>query len=80
MATTLISFPIGIMLIKNPVAWDFYLSFGMLGYVVALFFVFQYFYKKGELEQKKKRHDQRPIPKITKESLAAFNEKMQANN
>jgi len=80
MATTLISFPIGLMLIINPVAWDFYLSFGMLGYVVALFFVFQFFYKKGELEQKKKRHDQRPIPKITKESLAAFNEKMHANN
>ena len=80
MATTLISFPIGIMLIKNPVAWNFYLSFGMLGYVIALFFVFQFFYKKGELEQKKKRQDQRPIPKITKESLAAFNEKMHANN
>ena len=68
------------MLIKNPLFWNFYVSFGMLAYVVALFFVFQYFYKKGEMEQKKKRHDQRPIPKITKESLAAFNEKMQANN
>jgi UDP-GlcNAc:undecaprenyl-phosphate GlcNAc-1-phosphate transferase len=79
-ATTLVSFPIALLLIKNPVAWNFYLSFAMLGYVVALFFVFQFFYKKGELEQKKKRHDQRPIPKITKESLAVFNEKMQANN
>ena len=80
MATTLVSFPIALMLIKNPASWNFYLSFGMLGYVVALFFVFQFFYKKGELEQKKKRLDQRPIPKITKESLAAFNEKMQLNN
>ena len=52
----------------------------MLAYVVTLFFVFQYFYKKGELLQKKKRHEQRPIPKITKESLAAFNEKMQVNS
>ena len=80
LATTLLSFPIALTLIKNPLFWDFYVSFGMLAYVVALFFVFQYFYKKGELEQKKKRHDQRPIPKITKESLAAFNEKMQVNN
>jgi hypothetical protein len=45
-----------------------------------LFFVFQYFYKKGEIVHKKKRNEQRPIPKITKESLAAFNEKMQVNN
>jgi len=80
LATTLFSFPIALMLIKNPLHWNFYVSFGMLAYVVALFFVFQYFYKKGEMEQKKKRQDQRPIPKITKESLAAFNEKMQVNN
>ena len=80
LTTTLLSFPIALMLIKNPLYWNFYVSFGMLAYVVALFFVFQYFYKKGEMEQKKKRQDQRPIPKITKESLAAFNEKMQVNN
>ena len=80
LATTLFSFPIALMLIKNPLYWSFYVSFGMLGYVVALFFVFQYFYKKGEMEQQRKRLEQRRIPKITKESLAAFNEKMQANN
>jgi UDP-GlcNAc:undecaprenyl-phosphate GlcNAc-1-phosphate transferase len=80
LATTLFSFPIALMLIKNPLYWNFYVSFGMLAYVVALFFVFQYFYKKGEMEQQKKRLEQRPMPKITKESLAAFNEKMQANN
>jgi len=80
LTTTLISFPIALMLIKNPLAWNFYVSFGMLAYVVALFFVFQYFYKKGEMVHKKKRNEQRPIPKITKESLAAFNEKMQINN
>ena len=82
LTTTFISFPIALMLIKNPLFWDFYVSFGMLAYVVALFFVFQFFYKKGEMEHQKKLHDQhqRPIPKITKESLAAFNEKMQANN
>jgi phosphotransferase system glucose/maltose/N-acetylglucosamine-specific IIC component len=59
-------------------SWNFYVSFGVLAYVVTVFFVFQYFYKRGEAEQKKKRQDQRPIPKITKESLAAFNEKVQA--
>ena len=80
LATTLLSFPIALMLIKNPLFWDFYISFGILAYVVALFFVFQYFYKKGEMEHKKKRQEQRPMPKITKESLAAFNEKMQVNN
>lgn len=80
MVTTLVSFPIALLLITNPAAWNFYLSYAMLGYVVALFFVFQFFYKKGELVQKKKRHEQRPIPKITKESLAVFNEKMQANS
>lgn len=80
MVTTLLSFPIALLLITNPAAWNFYLSYAMLGYVVALFFVFQFFYKKGELVQKKKRHEQRPIPKITKESLAVFNEKMQANS
>jgi UDP-GlcNAc:undecaprenyl-phosphate/decaprenyl-phosphate GlcNAc-1-phosphate transferase len=80
LATTLLSFPVAALLVKNQFAWNFYVSFGVLGYVVALFFVFQFFYKKGELQHKKKRHDQRPIPKITKESLAAFNEKMQVNN
>jgi UDP-GlcNAc:undecaprenyl-phosphate GlcNAc-1-phosphate transferase len=80
LGTTLVSFPLAIVLVKNPLYWNFYVSFGMLAYVVALFFVFQYFYKKGELAQAKKRQDQRPIPKITKESLAAFNEKMQINN
>jgi len=80
LATTLLSFPIALMLIKNPLAWNFYVSFGMLAYVVALFFVFQYFYRRGEMEHKKKRQEQRPMPKITKESLAAFNEKMQVNN
>jgi UDP-GlcNAc:undecaprenyl-phosphate GlcNAc-1-phosphate transferase len=80
LGTTLLSFPIAVMLITNPAAWNFYVSFGMLAYVVILFFVFQYFYKKGELQHQKKRHDQRPMPKITKESLAAFNEKMHINN
>ena len=80
LTTTLISFPIALMLIKNPLSWNFYVSFGTLAYVVALFFVFQFFYKKGEVVHKKKRTEQRPMPKITKESLAAFNEKMQINN
>jgi UDP-GlcNAc:undecaprenyl-phosphate GlcNAc-1-phosphate transferase len=80
LGTTLVSFPLAIVLIKSPSFWNFYVSFGMLVYVVVLFFVFQYFYKKGELAQERKRHEQRPIPKITKESLAAFNEKMQVNN
>jgi len=80
LATTLLSFPVALLLVTNSAAWNFYVSFGVLAYVVALFFMFQFFYKKGELEHKKKLHDQRPIPKITKQSLAAFNEKMQVNN
>ncbi len=82
LATTMISFPAGIFLVKNPLVWDFYVSFGILAYVVAVFFVFQFYYKRGEIEHQRKLHDQhqRPIPKITKESLAAFNEKMQVNN
>ena len=80
LATTLFSFPAAILLLKNPVAWNFYVSFGILGYVIALFFVFQFFYKRGEMQQRRKRQDQRPIPKITKESLAVFNEKMQVKN
>jgi UDP-GlcNAc:undecaprenyl-phosphate/decaprenyl-phosphate GlcNAc-1-phosphate transferase len=80
LGTTLVSFPIAFLLIKNPSTWNFYVSFGMLAYVVAMFFVFQYYYKKGEIAQQKKRHEQRPIHKITKESLAAFNEKVQVNN
>lgn len=80
LATTLISFPVALLLITNPVSWNFYLSFGVLAYVVALFFVFQFFYKKGEIIHQQRLQDQRPIPKITKESLAAFTEKMQAKN
>jgi UDP-GlcNAc:undecaprenyl-phosphate GlcNAc-1-phosphate transferase len=80
LATTLVSFPIAILLITNPAAWNFYVSFGVLAYVVALFFMFQFFYKKGEMAHQRKLHDQRPIPKITKESLAAFTEKLQAKN
>lgn len=76
--TTLLSFPIALYLLMNT--WNFYLSFGALAYVVALFFVFQFYYKKGELRHQRKIQDQRPIPKITKESLAAFTEKIQAKN
>ncbi len=76
--TTLLSFPIAFYLLKY--SWNFYLSFGVLAYVVALFLVFQFYYKKGELSHQKKIQDQRPIPKITKESLAAFTEKIQAKN
>lgn len=80
LATTLVSFPIAILLVTNPGAWNFYASFGVLAYVVTLFFVFQFYYKKGEMAHQRKLFDQRPIPKITKESLAAFTEKLQAKN
>lgn len=76
--TTLISFPLALFLLKNN--WNFYLSFAVLGYVFLLFFVFQYYYKKGEMKHQKRALDQRPIHKITKESLAAFTEKIQAKN
>jgi len=80
LAATVMSFPIALLLITSPVVWNFYISFGVLAYVIFLFFIFQFYYKKGELEHQKKLQDQRPIPKITKESLAAFTEKMQAKN
>ena len=76
--TTLLSFPIAYYLLKYN--WNFYLSFAVLAYVVALFLVFQFYYKKGEIQHQKKIQDQRPIPKITKESLAAFSEKAKAKN
>jgi UDP-GlcNAc:undecaprenyl-phosphate GlcNAc-1-phosphate transferase len=76
--TTVLSFPIAYFLLKY--SWNFYLSFGVLAYVVLLFFVFQFFYKKGELVHLKKINEERPIPKITKESLAAYTEKIQAKN
>lgn len=76
--TTLLSFPIALFFLKN--SWNFYLSFGALAYVVLLFFIFQFYYKKGELLHQKNIREQRSIPKITKESLAAFTEKAQAKN
>ncbi len=76
--TTLLSFPIALFFLKNT--WSFYMSFGTLAYVVAVFFIFQFYYKKGEIKHQKNILDQRPIPKITKESLAAFTEKIQAKN
>lgn len=76
--TTLLSFPIAFYLLNFN--WNFYLSFGALAYVVAIFSVFQFYYKKGEMKHQKNIQDQRPMPKITKESLAAFTEKIQAKN
>lgn len=78
--TSLLSFPIAILLVMKILVWNFYLSFGILAYVVVLFLVFQFFYKKGEIRHQKMIDDSRPIPKITKESLAAFTEKLQAKN
>src|SRR4029079_12727964 len=36
LGTTLISFPLALMLIKNPLSWNYYVSFGTLAYVVIL--------------------------------------------
>lgn len=80
LSATFLSLPVAVLLITNPAAWNFYASFGILAYVVALFFVFQFFYKKGEAVHQKKIQDQRPIPKITKESLEAFTERLHAKN
>lgn len=74
------SFVIAALLITNTINWNFYASFAVLGYVVTLFFVFQYLYSKGARLHEARLHDERPIPKITKESLAAFTEKMQMKN
>lgn len=77
---TLLSFPVAILLVLGVIPWNFYISFGVLAYVLLLFFLFQFYYKKAEIMHQKKMHDERPIPKITKESLAAFTEKIQAKN
>ncbi len=79
-ATTLFSFPVALLLLKKILIWNFYFSFGILAYVLVLFMVFQFFYKKGEMKHQKMLEESRPIPKITKESLAAFTEKLQAKN
>lgn len=79
-ATTVLSFPIAMVLVKNIIDWNFYLSFGIFGYVVALFFVFQYFYKKGEMRRKFKLKNERPIHKIPTESSAIYAEKVAASN
>lgn len=76
-ATTMLSFPLAVLLIKNVISWNWYASFGVFIYVVALFFLFQSLYNKGTKRHEARLHDERPIPKITKESLAAFAEKMQ---
>jgi UDP-GlcNAc:undecaprenyl-phosphate GlcNAc-1-phosphate transferase len=80
LGASMLAIPAAVILITNPGIWNFYMSFGILAYVVTLFFVFQFYYKKGEIEHQKRIQDQRPIPKITKESLAAFTEKLQAKN
>ena len=77
-ATTLLSFPVALFFLKNT--WNFYMSFAVLAYVIMVFFIFQFIYKKGEIKHQKNILDQRPIPKITKESLAAFTEKISAKN
>jgi UDP-GlcNAc:undecaprenyl-phosphate GlcNAc-1-phosphate transferase len=76
-ATTMLSFPVAVLLIENVISWNWYASFGVFIYVVALFFLFQSLYNKGTKKHEARLHDERPIPKITKESLAAFAEKMQ---
>lgn len=78
--TTLLSFPLAVLLIKNIISWNFYASFGVFLYVLALFFFFQNLYSKGSKKHEERLRDERPIPKITKESLAAFAEKMQMKN
>lgn len=76
--TTLLSFPISLFLLLK--FWNFYLSFAVLAYVVLLFLIFQFFYKKGELLYQSRLQDQRPVPKITQESMATFSQKIQTRN
>jgi UDP-GlcNAc:undecaprenyl-phosphate GlcNAc-1-phosphate transferase len=78
LATSLVSFPVILLLITRPALWNFYISFGILAYVILVFFVFQFFYKQGELMHQKKIQEQRPIPKISKEPIAGFAEQKQA--
>jgi UDP-GlcNAc:undecaprenyl-phosphate/decaprenyl-phosphate GlcNAc-1-phosphate transferase len=76
--TTLVSFPIAFYLLK--INWGFYASFGVLAYVVLLFFAFQFLYKKGEIMHEKKLKHQPPVVKLSRKSLTEFSEELQAKN
>ncbi|MBI1342899.1 MAG: hypothetical protein GC171_08200 [Terrimonas sp.] len=75
--TTVLSFPIAVLLILNIIPWNYVVSFSILGYVVALFLVFQLLYLKGARKHKLRQKEERAIPKITKETAASYNYKVE---
>lgn len=78
--TSLLSFPIAVLLMTDTIAWTAAASLGVLGYVVALFLVFQWLYILGARKQKARQKEERAIPKITKDSYTYQVEKIPVNS
>jgi len=78
--TTLLSFPIAILLMTGIIPWTATTSVMTLGYVVALFLAFQWLYNKGARKQKARQKEERAIPKITKETYSYQVEKIPVNS
>lgn len=78
--TSLLSFPIAILLMTGTIPWTAAASLGTLGYVVALFLVFQWLYILGGRKQKARQKEERAIPKITKDSYTYQVEKIPVNS
>ncbi|OYW18910.1 MAG: hypothetical protein B7Z54_05065 [Sphingobacteriales bacterium 12-47-4] len=78
--TSLLSFPIAVLLMTDTIAWTAAASLGVLGYVVALFLVFQWLYILGARKQKARQKAERAIPKITKDSYSYQVEKIPVNS
>lgn len=78
--TSLLSFPIAVLLMTDTISWTAAASVGVLGYVVALFLVFQWLYILGARKQKARQKEERAIPKITKESYTYQVEKIPVNS
>lgn len=78
--TSLLSFPIAILLMTGIIPWTAAASLGILGYVVALFLVFQWLYILGARKQKARQKEERAIPKITKDSYTYQVEKIPVNS
>lgn len=78
--TSLLSFPIAILLMTGTIAWNSAASVGALVYVVALFGFFQYLYILGARKLKARQKEERAIPKITKDSYSYQVEKIPVNS
>ena len=71
--TTLLSFPLAVLLMTGIIPWNYISTIGSLAYVVALFLFFQVLYLKGSRIQKQRQKEERAIPKINKEISPSYN-------